>query len=282
MISSNFFFWNILFIVSYIYCEFLHNIVYFTIFKNLKLFNSNCTKKITNYLFKDNIYTFIILWMCFFLLTLKIEFIDNHIMSYIVVYLIFSIVLQKFYNHNINFINFNLIIFLFIFLFINNYLVFFLFIELYSVVYFFFFLNTKNSNKLFLIQFKNLLLLYLLNNFFTSITFLVGTSFVVSFYGTVNFVELNYVIDVNSHWQIYLLIISFCLKVSLPGFHFLKIEIYKYLSIENVIFFSVVTIYINYVFMVFFFNQNIIFIILNNYKFLNLLILLVFFFFYKN
>lgn len=69
------------------------------------------------------------------------------------------------------------------------------------------------------------------------------------------------------------------MKISLPGFHFLKIEIYKYLDIEIVIFFSVITIYINYMFIVFFFNQNIILVLLSNYKFLNLLILLVFFFF---
>lgn len=67
-----------------------------------------------------------------------------------------------------------------------------------------------------------MLLLYLLNNFFTSILFLFGTIYVVNFYGTINFTELGYLNDINSYWQVYLLIISFCLKISLPGFHFLK------------------------------------------------------------
>jgi hypothetical protein len=67
--------------------------------------------------------------------------------------------------------------------------------------------------------------------------------------------------------------------MNLPGFHFLKIEIYKYLNLEIVILFSVIIIYINFFFMIFFFNQSIIFNVLNHYKYLNLLLILTFFFF---
>lgn len=77
----------------------------------------------------------------------------------------------------------------------------------------------------------------------------------------------------------FLIILSFIIKLSLPGYHFLKIEIYKYLSIENVILFSVISLYINYLFIIFFFNQNIIFFTINSYKFCTLLVLCVFFFF---
>jgi hypothetical protein len=76
-----------------------------------------------------------------------------------------------------------------------------------------------------------------------------------------------------------LLIISFVIKLNLPGFHFLKIEIYKYLNLEVVILFSVITIYVNFFFIIFFFSQTIIFNLLNTYKYLSILILLVFFFF---
>lgn len=279
MLSSNFIFWNILFLFIYLYFEFFYSILFLTIYKNLKFFNLNYTKKLINSIFKSNVYHFINFLLIFFLITLKVNYVDNSILSYIIVYLFISLFLLKFFKHNISFINFNVIFFLFFFLFINNYITFFLFIELYSIIFYFFFLNIRNNNKLFLVQYKNMLLLYLLNNFFTSILFLFGTIYVVNFYGTINFTELDYLNDVNSYWQIYLLIISFCLKISLPGFHFLKIEIYKYLNIDIVIFFSVITIYINYMFMIFFFNQNIIFVLLNNYKFLNLLLLLVFFFF---
>lgn len=134
-----------------------------------------------------------------FLSTLKVDFIENNVLSYILIYLFFSIFLQKFFEHNVNFINFNVILFLIMFLFINNYLLFFLFIELYSVIFFFFFLNVNNNNKLFLVQFKNLLLLYLINNFFTSVLFLFGTIYVVSFYGTINFNEINYVAGVEAY-----------------------------------------------------------------------------------
>lgn len=43
--------------------------------------------------------------------------------------------------------------------------------------------------------------------------------------------------------------------------------------------FSVITLYINFMFTIFLFNQNIIFFTLNSYKFMNLLLLMVFFFF---
>lgn len=72
---------------------------------------------------------------------------------------------------------------------------------------------------------------------------------------------------------------AFIFKLSLPGYHFLKIELYKYLSISNVILFSVITLYINYLFTFFIFNQNLIFFLLNYYKIFNLILFLSLFFF---
>ncbi len=43
-----------------------------------------------------------------------------------------------------------------------------------------------------LLQFKNGLLLYLFNNFFITILFLLGINYTVEFYGTTNFTELMY------------------------------------------------------------------------------------------
>lgn len=124
-----------------------------------------------------------------------------------------------------------------------------------------------------------MLLLYLLNNFFASILFLLGIFFIIYYYGSVNFLELQLLNNNDKHWELILLIVSFIIKLNLPGFHFLKIEIYKYLNIEIVILFSVIIIYINFFFMIFFFNQTIIFTLLNTYKYLSLLLILILFFF---
>ena len=64
------------------------------------------------------------------------------------------------------------------------------------------------------------------------------------------------------------------MKLTLPGFHYLKLEIYKYLSFENVILFSVLTTYVNFVLILFLFNHNFIIQTLLLYKYLNLLLIL--------
>lgn len=66
--------------------------------------------------------------------------------------------------------------------------------------------------------------------------------------------------------------------MSFPGYHFLKIELYKYLDVSIVILFSIITIYINYLLSIFFFNQNVIFNVINTYKFLTLLLIFSIFF----
>lgn len=187
---------------------------------------------------------------------------------------------KNYLNYSMMFINFNIIFFLFFLIFINSVVVFFLFIEFYSIIFYFFFLNNlkifKNTT---LLQFKNMLLLYLINNFFVTILFLLGINSVIEQYGTANFVELLYLHHSTSYAAIYLLIVSFVLKLALPGLHYLKLEIYKYLSNDIVIFYSIITLVINYLLMSFFFNHNFIFNALNTTKFINLLIIFVIFIF---
>jgi hypothetical protein len=124
-----------------------------------------------------------------------------------------------------------------------------------------------------------MLLLYLLNNFIASILFLLGIYSIFYYLGSTNFLEVNIVNSLEIHYQFYILVLSFIVKLSLPGYHFLKIEIYKYLNIENVIFFSVITIYINFFFINFIFFQNILFNVINSYKHLHIIFLFIFFFF---
>lgn len=271
--------WLIIFLGIYFYSEFFYSLVFHSFFKNLKFFSIQQTKNKNSLIFKNLSYLMIINLIILFLFTLKSS-LTNIFFSFIVIFIFINRYINKYFENYINFLNFNIIIFFSFFFFINNYVTFYLFIELYAIIFYFFFLNINfNFKQLFLIQYKNSLLLYLFNNFFTSILYLFGLHYIISQYGTINFYELNFFNSLSSDLCLYIIIISFVFKLSLPGYHFLKIEIYKYLTINNVILFSVITLYINFLLTLFFFNQNIIFFILNSYKFLNLLILCVFFFF---
>lgn len=280
MISLNFFFWGYTFVFTYIYLEIFYTLIYYSLFKSLKMFNLNFIKKLNYFIFKNQIFTISINLNLIYLLTLKCNFVNNNILSIILMYLIVSKFLNSYLNYNIMFINFNIIFFLFFFLFINSIIIFFLFVELYSIIFYFFFLNNNKMTNISLLQFKNGLLLYLFNNFFITILFLLGINYTVEFYGTTNFTELMYLNNTTVYWQIYFLIIAFLFKLALPGFHYLKLEIYKYLNMDITILYSVITIFINYTFTIFFFNHNIIFYTLNSFKLINILILLSFFFFH--
>lgn len=108
---------------------------------------------------------------------------------------------------------------------------------------------------------KNNFIYYLLNNLFTNIFYFIGLIGIIEQFGSLNLNELSLLLDnnVNMNFKIYFLLISFILKLNLPGYHFLKIELYKYLSIENVILFSIMTVYINYFFIIFMSNTNLFF-----------------------
>ena len=80
-----------------------------------------------------------------------------------------------------------------LFYFVNNFITFYLFIELYSIFFFFFFLNNNLKRNLTFLEQKNALLLYLFNNFLSSLLYLIGLYYVINIYGTVNILELNYI-----------------------------------------------------------------------------------------
>lgn len=279
MISSNFSLWLFLFLIFYIYSEFFLQTIINTIFKNLKNLTISFTKKNNFIFFKTSNQLLIINLILIFFLTYKTSSI-NIFFSLVIIFTYINKFFTKFNKNYIFILNFSLLMFTPLFFFVNNYIVFYLFIELYAILFYFFFLNVNfNSKTLYLIQYKNSLLMYLFNNFLTSMLYLFGLTYIISIFGTVNFIELNYLSNIKISWQTYLLILSFIIKLSLPGYHFLKIELYKYLDITIVILFSVITLYINYLFTIFFFSQLTIYTIINTYKYLSLLILLSFFFF---
>ena len=282
MISSQFSIWIFLFLICYIYIEFLSSILFSNIFKNIKSLTISYTKKNNFIFFKTNTSNLVLKFIGLFFITIKFQTL-NIFFSLIIFFIFINLFINRFFKNYLYLLNFNLVLFFILFFFVNNFVIFYLFIELYAILFYFFFLNVNfNFKNLYLIQYKNSLLLYLFNNFLTSMLYLFGLSFIISFYGTINFQELTFFNYNNISWQLYLLIVSFLLKLSLPGFHFLKIELYKYLDISIVILFSIITLYINFLFTLYFFNQNIIFSIINNYKYLTLLLLLsVFFFIHK-
>jgi hypothetical protein len=99
-------------------------------------------------------------------------------------------------------------------------------------------------------------------------------SHIIFLYGTTQFNELV-LFNTNIHNE-YLasLILSILIKLSLPGFHFLKIEMYKYLSLDNVIIFSVTTLFVNFLLINFLLNINLVVNIFNTFKFVCLLIVI--------
>lgn len=279
MISSNFSLWLFLFLIIYIYSEFFLSVIINVIFKNLKFLTISFTKKNNFIFFKTSNQILVINLLLLFFITYKVNYI-NIFFSLIVVFSYVNKFFVKFNKNYIFILNFSLLMFAPVFFFVNNYIIFYLFIELYAILFYFFFLNVNfNSKNLYLIQYKNSLLMYLFNNFLTSMLYLFGLTYIISLFGTLNFIELGFISNTTISWQTYLLILSFIIKLSLPGYHFLKIELYKYLDVSIVILFSIITLYVNYLFTVFFFNQLIIYTIINTYKYLSLLLLLSFFFF---
>jgi len=91
--------------------------------------------------------------------------------------------------------------------------------------------------------------------------------------GTLHFVELS-LVSQNKNTYLIALILSIIVKLSLPGFHFLKIEMYKYLPLKNVIMFSVITLFVNFLLINFMLSINFITNIMLTYKILNLILIL--------
>lgn len=260
----------------YFYIEVYYDFVFTLIYKNLKNVSTVFTKKLTGVLFKNNVFLFINLFLFLYTLTLKDNY-NNFLLSSVLVLSIVTLFLKKSKN-NIVFLNFNLIIFLLVASKINNYLSFFLFMEIYSIFFYFFFLHSNSTNIKNFLQFKNNLLLYLFNNFLTTIFFLVGLAGLIDSFGVLNFSELKCLtIEEKLNWKSYFLILGFIIKISLPGFHFIKLEIYKYLTLDVVITFSVVTLYLNYILIIFFFNNNIFSYLIFKYNFIVILLIIGFF-----
>lgn len=156
-----------------------------------------------------------------------------------------------------------LIILLSLFL-VDNFLSFLLLLELSAVVYLFFILVFLKNKDFTVIKLKNFISTYLWVSFITLIFFFVGLLLVVKFNGTITFQEL-WCLDGTTPafvWQF--LFVAILWKIGSPGFYFFKLELYQYLPVTSLIFFSIVSAFMGFCFLHFFFincwpifvNQN--------------------------
>lgn len=161
-----------------------------------------------------------------------------------------------------------LIILLSLFL-VDNFLSFLLILELSAVVYLFFILVFIKNKDFTVIKLKNFISTYLWVSFITLIFFFIGLLLVSKYNGTICFQEL-WCLDRNTPafvWQF--LLVSILWKIGSPGFYFFKLELYQYLPITSLIFFSIVSAFMGFCFLHFFFincwpifvNQNLFLII---------------------
>ena len=157
-------------------------------------------------------------------------------------------------NYDLKFINFIFQIFFFIFFSLTlatNFLTLFFLMELLATCYYFFFLTTFSSkSKNFINKFKNLLILYLWNSFWTSIIYILFLTATIYYYGTLNFDELYLVYSPKTWFIAYGFFFSLFLKLGLPFFHFYKLQIYYFFDLKLIFFYSIVTTVTNLIFLI--------------------------------
>lgn len=237
-----------------------NNFIFFT--KALKVLS---TRKVNTHLSNYTYNTFYFVVFFFSAFFYKHSTMENT--GLFVVSIIFMLFLNKILNRISTSYTFNnntlylilptFLIFLYFIFYIKSLVVFFFFIELYSVLYYFCFLSSYNLTNQTLLKYKNGLLFLLWNNFLTSLFLVLGCFLTLHITGTTNFYELN--LTTTELYPIYLFLVGLFWKLGLPVFHFLKLEIYKYLLRENVFLFSILTTLINVIILFITLSQPVIF-----------------------
>lgn len=208
---------------------------------------------------------FMFLFYSIYFITIRSSIIYyNAFYNFYIIYFILTIVLFFFFKFlwkknitkfaiNYEYLYIMLLSLLIILNFSDNLIFILLILESIAAIYYFFFLKYTSYSLTSFIKYKNLLSLYLWLSFFTLMFFIVGLVFIVYTYGTLNIFELK-ATNFNSGNNI--LLFSIFIKIGVPGFHFLKLEIYKFLNLTEVIFFSLITLLINTMFICNFFFLN--------------------------
>lgn len=208
----------------------------------------------------------------------NIVFQANTLHHYIIFlsFIVGSIVLlvhQYFPNNNNYILLIWLILILNFFYFANNLLIFILLLEVIATIYYFFFLNTLESNTVSLIKLKNLIINYLWLSLLTLIFFSYVIFFFITNVGTLDFHELFLFKEYTTTSTNLFLLCTVFWKIGLPGFHFFKYEIYRFLPLGTIFYFSLFSVFTN-IFLLFFIASNFTFIVGTAKYFLILFILI--------
>jgi len=258
-----------LLIVSYF--ESLLSIFFKNIWKQLKSLTIETTKnKLIEVALNIKLVNIISCLFIYFIITLK----TTKLMIFTPVIILLMITKKLLHsNQNHSLIMLSIVLFTIMYIYVSNFIILFMFLEFYSIIFYFYLLQHDKNNILSLVKYKNSLLLYLFNNFVITILFIFSLSHILYMCGTLHFVELS-LVSQNKNTYLIALILSIIVKLSLPGFHFLKIEMYKYLPLKNVIMFSVITLFVNFLLINFMLSINFITNIMLTYKILNLILIL--------
>lgn len=128
----------------------------------------------------------------------------------------------------------------------KNYLNLLVSLELITVGYYFLFLETTKKSKINVLRYKNLVNNYLWTSFFTLVMYCVGLIYLLFTTGLADFSEINfYKNNEDLKTAMVLIFISFCWKLGMSGFHFYKIELYKYINMSNLFLFIIFSFVIN-------------------------------------
>ena len=216
--------------------------------------------KNTKNLFLNNIGTgiYYILLQFIGLITFKVTryttlYLSNGLFFYIFLLIAFILVSIVFLYRSPNSNNINLIILILIkltliinLLFITtNLIVFILVVELLATLYYFFFLNSLYNQKQTIIKIKNLLINYIWLSLLTLLFCIISFIFIIMGVGTLDFLELTLLSSYLNKSVYLFLFIAMAWKLGLPIFHFFKLELYQFLELDIIFYFSIFSIVIN-------------------------------------
>lgn len=196
----------------------------------------------------------ILFWSLFTLKTTTLSILNIWHAFYIFIYVIIALWFVKFAEFKQvlkgEIISLEQLVFAIIFIFlsfsyVDNLITFALIIELMATVYYFFFLDHYLINSSNVLKYKNLLSNYLWLSFFTLFFLLLALVNLTFYCGTLNINELSLCSLTYSGWGGLFLLISILWKISAPGFHFFKLELYQFLSFYSIFFFSLITLATN-------------------------------------
>lgn len=241
---------------------------------------------LNNNYFSNHILFINLFFQVYTLLTTKtyFNFIDNItiffflsllILLLVIFFLLYIFSFEKKIQNQINIIYMFLTLTIYFIYLSQNLITFLVIVEIIAVIYYFLLLNYSNKLNINILKFKNIISLYLWLSFITLIIFSLAIILSVFFFGTLNFKELNSFSGVFSKYNIVivLLILSLFWKIAAPGFHFYKLEIYRYLSLDTLFIYIIFSFFLNTILVTFlFFYLNTFFI---NFKNIIIFILLI-------